>query len=270
MSAYVDMVKAVTVRHHDKIKKICEPLFTCLNLCHFWYYKLTNKGYLSFLGYNAEWGECFAGEQLYLKYPFCRHPDFFREGLYLHKEVQEGGLKEVYDTCKLKFNMQQSLQFIQKTEEGMVEFGFSSNCRSDVQTAIFLSEAPLLKLFGSKFLDGTGLRYVLEDNYVDLAGLLGTSFYEKSEMVLPKMEGKRALLEGLGLKCGLSRGEREMLSLLVKGLPASQIAQGLYRSKRTVEHMVERTKEKLACYSKAELVQKARELEQVGYLDVVI
>lgn len=53
---------------------------------------------------------------------------------------------------------------------------------------------------------------------------------------------------------------------LIKGFFASKIADQLYLSPRTVEHHLERIKDKYDCMTKAELIQKVQKLDSYGYL----
>jgi len=141
MSSYLDLVQLITVRFHDRILRSCAPLFDCLNLNHFWYYKIRNDGRFAFFDSNIPWCEYYGGEKLYLTHPYLRHPKFH-----------------------------------------------------------------------------------------DISNL--------------------------------SSIELNVMNLLLEGYSAAQIALRLFRSSRTVEHHIERIKEKLGCCSKGELIQKARKMER--------
>ncbi len=54
----------------------------------------------------------------------------------------------------------------------------------------------------------------------------------------------------------LSEREKEVLSLLVRGKTAREIADWICLSKRTIEHCIERIKLKTHCASKSELIEK--------------
>jgi DNA-binding NarL/FixJ family response regulator len=67
---------------------------------------------------------------------------------------------------------------------------------------------------------------------------------------------------GVKIESNLSVAELETLKLLQKGYTASQIGTSLYRSRRTIEHRIERIKAKLSCASRRELIEKAEVLER--------
>ena len=108
----------------------------------------------------------------------------------------------------------------------------------------------------------------MEDRQIDLAGLMGPVFHEKIDPVILEQVAREKFLKeiGIGMGCSLTMMECKVMRTLVKGYSVNQIGKQLFRSKRTVEHHVERIKIKLGCDSRAELVQKARELEELGYL----
>ncbi len=268
MSSYADIVKGVTVRYSDKIEKYCDGLFKLFNLNHFWYYKLTNDGYIRYIGTQPEWGEVFAGEKLYLIYPNHRHPKFHKPCVNLVREIEDESLKKVCNSGS-KFGLQQSLVFIDKISDGIEEFGFSTSCRDCNQTSFFLNEMPLFRYFLKKFKeDNRFLMSKFEDCRVNLAELIGPTFYTDMGHK-PNRSGKLALLKKLGLEINppLTVREVQVTRMILLGYSAGGIGPEIYLSGRTVEHHIERIKVKLDCKSKVELVQKARELEQLGLLE---
>ncbi len=265
MCSYLKMLQLGNDRFNDVILKFCSSFFDVLNLNHFWYYKLTNDGNISFTGSKAEWTELFAAEKFFLIYPQLRHPKFLNQSVNLHKDVQDEFLKKIYDTSASKFGISQSLVFVNKIPEGVEEFGFSSSSCSEAQTSLFLSEMPLFRLFIRKFkLRNHAVLDWLENNQVNLGNIIGPAFYEDNR---PKMPERLALLEKMGLGFGspLTPREVDVITLILLGHSAGKIAPKIYLSKRTVEHHIERIKDKLGCSSKAELIQKAREMESFGF-----
>ena len=47
LSAYVEMIRAVSGRYNDKIKHITDDVFRCFNLNYFWYNKISDDGSFS-------------------------------------------------------------------------------------------------------------------------------------------------------------------------------------------------------------------------------
>ncbi len=70
---------------------------------------------------------------------------------------------------------------------------------------------------------------------------------------------KAALLDKLGVRSTLTARETQVMQLVTEGCSARTMAAKLFLSTRTAEHHVERIKEKLGCFSREELVQKAKE-----------
>ena len=265
MDSFQNLTQAVTCRYHDKIQKACTPLFDYFNISNFWYDILSNSGYLAYIQSHVEWSEYFAEEKFHLSYPYFHHPKHFQEGFTLIEEIQDGSLTQILDTAKTKFGIQKSLMLTIKTSNGVEFFGFSFH---KFHLTAILNELPLLRLFVKKFREEN--RFLLsrmEDNQINLAKLIGPAFYEKSVgSSKAQLTKRQEFLKKLGVENLLSPRELEVIKLLNQGYSASQIGKQIFLSPRTVEHHLERMKEKCGCDSKAELIQKARELEYYGLL----
>lgn len=267
MSSFQDLT-TVSYRFHNRIKKACLPLFECLNLNNFWHYKITASGYYSVLESNIEWAEYLAGAKFHLYYPYCRHPRYFQNGVSVTK-VEDKRLQPFLTVGKERFSLYDSIQLIAKTEDGIEGFGFTAASSQESHISLLLNELPLLRLFVKKFKEEHQLLLsTLEDNQIDLVKLIGPAFYEKSSSDALTFAVRQAFLQKMGIQneVSLTPREKEIARLLPKGLSADQIGREIFLSKRTVEHHVERMKEKLQCGSKAELIQKVRELEYFGCL----
>ncbi len=266
MSIYEDMIQAVTVKHSDLIKGICTPLCDSLKLSKFWYYKIQDDGSYFGFGNDASWNEYYASERLFLKNPFMRHPKFLKERIKFESvkftEVEDEGLKTIWRD-RSKFDYGLSLSLIYKTRDGIEEFGFGSPALGERQMVYFLSILPLLRLFIKKFkVENAFLFSKLKDAQINIGKIIGSSFYKNTvSLVLPE-ETKRDFLQKMEIKIPdpLSSRELDIITLLLEGYLAPQIASQIFLSKRTVEHYIERIKLKLDCSSKTELIQKAREL----------
>lgn len=95
--------------------------------------------------------------------------------------------------------------------------------------------------------------------------------YQKSPLDLPSQHEERlSFLKKIGIEIPekhLTKKEILVIKHLVQGLSASKIAQALVISPRTVEHHLERIKDKLDCDSKSELIQKVQEIDFLSCLD---
>jgi len=235
----------------------------------FFYYKISDSGCFSVLTSNIAWGEFFGAEKNYLIDPYLRHPKFFQSGVVLlHNKDEDSVLRMINSQ---KFNRLISLFISNRTADGLETFGFASNSFDDNQVSLLLSELPLLRMFFKKFREeNRAIFRAVDENQIDLAKLIGPSFYENGLKSASPSSARDRLLQDLGMLDPSSLTSREVgvVKLLLQGLSASKIALQVHLSKRTVEHHIERIKEKLGCDSKAELIQKARELEQFGCLDM--
>lgn len=270
MNSYQNMLSSVTCKLNDRMKRAVSPLFDCFDLSDFWYSRLTNDGNLSYLGTNIAWAEHFVAEKFYLKYPFYRHPKYFRSGVVLLQNVKNEPLDHILYYFKQKFGLQVTLTFLNRIAEGFEMFTFCANYGHEMQVSMLLSEMPLLRLFTKKFREENKSFYShLEDNQINIVDLIGPeAFWQNDLPVVQPSSVKQKFFQKMGVAdftC-LSEREVDVIKLLIQGYSAGKIAYQVFLSKRTVEHHIERIKEKLGCDSKVELIQKARELELLGRL----
>lgn len=157
---------------------------------------------------------------------------------------------------------------MEKTTEGVEGFGFATHLSIDTFESLCMNEMSLLKLFVKRFREEFNpTLFKMKEECVDIASLIGPLFYQKNTNVpLPSVDKKLFLKQfQLTELLELSEREKEVLFYISKGLFAIQIAELLHLSKRTVEHYTENIKNKLNCYSKAELIQKANTFLSLGY-----
>lgn len=266
--SYKILQESITYKYHEKINKPFKDLFSYLNIVQFYYCKITNSGYLANFDSNIAWAEYFTSEKIYQSYPFFCHPEFAKEGTWLIRDVEDKSLEPAIQASR-KFNYQFWLRIVRKNSEGMEEYGFHSNLSTDSQASLFLNELPLIKLFIKKYRkENEFLFSCLEESKINIAKIMGSFFYEKKGSISSDGATKKNILRKLGIKVEkpLSSKEIEVIRLLIRGYSAGKIAPKVYLAKRTVEHYIERIKEKLICQSKVELIQKIRELEEIGYL----
>lgn len=269
VSNFQQMLQKVNSRAQHKINKFCDPLMRHFGVNHFWYQQLTNSGHYSVLGNNLDWMEYFFAEGLHYAIPHFRHPSMLPSGTSLIRRIKDKSLEKMIDTAVDKFNIHFSLMLMNKTSKGIEAFGFALNSADELQHAQLLGKLPLLRLFAEQFRQQhRSLFEVLEDNKADMAKAMGSLFYENPTGVITPSIPLQAFLQEIGLKniaVSFTSREVEVIRYLLDGYSPSYIGDFLYLSKRTVEHYIENIKDKLQSYSKADLVQKLRALESVGY-----
>jgi DNA-binding CsgD family transcriptional regulator len=168
-------------------------------------------------------------------------------------------LQTAWNTFGINFNI--NLQ--QRVADGIEAFGFGSQFNDPCADDRLLNELPFLshftKLFRKKH---QKLFDLLDDNMVDIGSHFGTLFYEKpAATTLPSDRKKLLCKMGLDWIFELTAREKDVLGFLSSGQSASYIARELHLSKRTVENYIATVKSKLCITSKADLIDKAKELE---------
>lgn len=268
MNPFYEMIHNYTFRYNCKINKFCSPIINNFGVNHFWYYKVTNKGHYTCLGSSLPWMEYYFGEKLYLPNPYLRNPANFQSGTSFIKQVKDYSYQKYVDIGVKNFNINQSLLFWEKAQDCVEGYGFASHLPSNTFESLCINEMPLLKLFVKKFREEFDpLICKMSEELVDIASLIGPTFYENNSNIQTSPIDRKLFLKQFQLSqiLELSNREKEVLFLVSKGLFAVQIAEHLQLSKRTIEHYIENIKNKLNCFSKAELIQKANEFLSIGY-----
>lgn len=259
---YLDLVRDVSLKYNDRIKQACKPLFDCFNLNHFWYYKIRNDGRFGFFDNHIGWCEYYGGEKLYLTHPYLRNPKLLHPGIYILKHEAEVGSRLFSSGFNSEF------QIVNQVPDGIEAYGFSSFSSNDFQMSFFVNEINLLRLFMKKFRENNRLIFTcLEDNLIDLVGLIGPLFNSPCGVEPLSLSSRERFLKKIGVETGasFSQIEVEIVKRLAKGYSASRIAAEMSRSKRTIEHRIERLKEKTVSRSKLELLEKFREISTSGF-----
>lgn len=262
------MINKYTLQFNHKVNKFCNPILNNFGVNHFWCYKVTNDGHYTCLGSNLPWMEYYFGEKLYLPNPYLRNPENFETGTSFIRQVKDYSYQKSVDIGVKNFSINQSLIFLEKAKDGIEGYGFASHLPTNIFESLCINEMPLLKLFVKKFREEfNSILGKMSEELVDIASLIGPTFYEKNSGIQTSSIDRNLFLKQFHLSeiIELSHREKEVLFLVSKGLFAIQIADHLQLSKRTIEHYIENMKNKLNCYSKAELIQKANEFLSIGY-----
>lgn len=268
MKHFHEMINKYSLRHNKKLNNFCAPILHSFGVNHFWYYKITKEGYYTCLGTNLPWTEYYFSENLYHQNPFIKSPENFEGGIIFIKQIEDQEYQNSIERGVTDFSLRQNLIFLEKIKDGLEGFGFASHLPSAVSESLFINEMPILKLFVKKFRDEFNpLLNKMSEDMVEIAPLIGPSFYEKTSSIRTASIDRTLFLKQFCLSeiCELSHREKEVLFLVSRGLYAAQIAEHLVLSKRTVEHYIENIKNKIKCYSKAELIQKSNEYLSLGY-----
>lgn len=263
-----DMVRA-SGKFHDKIKSFCNPLVQNFGVSHFYHAKITNSGHFIGVNLNREWEEYFLSNTSHLLiWPDKCQPCKIKNGVRLLQESEDESLNKLLRKAKEGYSINFSLQFVEKSNQGSNMYGFALNSSNPLQHMALIKEMPLLRLFIKRFQEEFRALYAaLDDNKVNMQNLLGSSFHKIKNPAMPKSVMRDQFLKTIGIEIPVSLTDREIevIKYLINACPASEIAGELFISKRTVEHHIERIKDKFSSSSKSELIQKIHELESIGY-----
>lgn len=254
MRELLQMTRKVNVKTGDKLRRFCAPLIQHFGISHFYHYQLSNSGHYAAAGLNQEWHECFFSNSYPLAAPYLRNPKKVNSPIIFTQAIEDKDWKKVLQVASKEFNINLGLQLMNQTSEGVEAFGFGLKSNDSLQHFALLNELPLIHRFIHEYRKEFPIT-LLKDNFVDLASLIGPSFNEVNP-----------LPDFLNFSNPLTRREQEVIEQLLKGYSAAEIGARLFLSKRTVENHLERLKDKFDCNSKAELIQKSREMESMGFL----
>ena len=271
MSALEKMLQNVSGCYYNKINKACQPLLDHFGISNFSYHKLKQTGEYYCLGNNVRWLEHYFSEKYYLNQPHFRHPRNFQSSVCLSKHILNDEYQNFFQIASEKFNVHFGVVLINKVYDGLEIIGLDANTSSKMHDILILNELPLIREFIKKFVDENQfLIRLLEENQVNMGALIGPKFQNADISVTANLTRRKQFLKELGIEIptSLSIRDKEVLKQLLNGNSAAQISKNLFLSCRTIEHYIERIKNKLVCFSKYELIKKARELEHFGYFEL--
>lgn len=268
MNPLEKIIQNVSVRFQDRIQKFCRPLKDHFNVNHFSIVKISNSGNFSIISSHPDWMGYYFSENMHLKQPNFRHPRNFSSGIAFPKNIEDNDFKQIYQIACKKFNVNFAFTVINKVNDDVELFGFDVNNPHKHHDLIFINETHLLRSFITYFTSNN--RDVLThmaDNQVNFNSILGDSFNLHFTSIPSTLPERELFLKQIGLNIPetLSKREKLVLKQVLEGYSAAKIAGNLQLSPRTIEHYLEKIKDKLSCFSKSELIQKARTLESHGF-----
>lgn len=241
--------------YSDRVKSLCDPLKEAFGIDTFWHSTIGSNGEFTHISNTPE-GTCHYFEnQHYLNNPFLRHPDNYSEGFYLPSDMPEPSYTESQKNHNEKFGIDHLLFYCKHQKEFCHIFGFATSQKNLPMMTIYLNNIHLLHQFTEHFLERV-TSFPFETFKVELPQLVGPSFFTfDGSHRFPHR--KSSLMKSLGYDLSsLSTREKECLELFLKGKTAKETASLLNLSRRTVESYFENIKDKLGCFSKAEILQR--------------
>lgn len=269
MNPFLEMMNRVQSHpSYNQMVRFTKPLYDHFGVNHFWYYRITRSGNYSYVGSHAAWNEYCFDQSLLGRFPCLRHPNVLRRGITLMKAGNNEQYKEVQKQAWDKFGINFNLNIFENCAEGIEAFGFGTRFQDHESEERLVNELPLLRYFIKEFRQKhEKLFHLLEENCVDLSANIGTIFHERPKGIILPLERPLFLRQMGHMITELTPREKDILKLLANGFPASYIKDRLHLSVRTVENYIASIKDKLACYSKVELIEKAQELASISFFD---
>jgi DNA-binding CsgD family transcriptional regulator len=264
-------IDRLSCKYIGRIREALRPLKEGLGINYFYFSRVTNEGFYSTFSNNPDWNRYWIEEKLYLRAFYFLQPQYFRIGTVVCLPSLENEFKDVGQIAREKFNINHVLEIVTRDREGVESFGFSTEKMTPEITTHFLSDLSYLKLFFKHFRATNGeLFHQLKDYQFNLGEAVGSRFFAMAESIPKSGLGFDFLPKiGISMQGELSRREKEICRLLIRGLTAYEVAEDLDLSRRTVEHYIENIKIKLNSDSKATMVQVSLDLEAIGYFDRV-
>ncbi len=263
--------KTRTSPRYDQFLKLVNPLKDHFGINHFWYYRITKTGLYSYIGMHTQWDEFCFGDSSVAEMQERIRTLTNLNGLQLMQTLASDSeaIREIFDMAWHKFKIRFSLNFGKETAVGIEGYGFASYFSDYKADERLLNQLPLLQYFAQNLrAKNRKIFELLDDNQVDLFSLYGMDFMARPDAVrFPRDKTQLLYQLELGSVLELSSFELEVFRFLRYGYPARYIAKQLRKSVRTIENYMAVIKEKLGCHSKVQLIQKAQEIDSIGYFN---
>lgn len=246
-----ELVTKYTIKHQQKIKKICAPLKEHLNICGFTYYTIEEDGSYVFLSTIVDQVDFFYKNKFYLDHPFLVHPSLLMSGSMLVPTVPDLEQAQYIDE---RFSLKELFLILKSNGRKMEGALFANPGDKDSAHALFTQNINLLHKFIPYFKKEAAslIREIKRAGY-NLQEAKGKKFWE-CDPTLPLSIKNAQSCKFLKELFGLSARELECLELYKLGETAQSTAAILGLSQRTVESYFENIKNKLNCASKSQLL----------------
>jgi len=237
----------------------------------FGYKKQRTSGETISINFHLDWINYYFSEGLYLSDPTITHPDNHQESILFIQDIEDKPTSTLLEQAKLKFGVHYSMVLVYKIPDGVEFYVFGLTSSKLAQKMKLYNEIPLIRAFIRQFKEKFN-SYILrlDDQPLDMLKLKGSSFLKPNFNPYPQSVERVEFLEQIGIEVpkSLTPKETQIVRLLVKGLSAPKIADHLLISPRTVEHHLERIRDKLNCMTKSELIQKIQQFDLCGSLNL--
>jgi len=253
MQDFSEIVKRYTIKYDKKIRELTCHLNKNLNIFNYTYFKINNDGKFVTLSNNPEQLDFYYFEKYYLNNPYLVDPNLLKSGLVFTAATKDEKYLQTINTSLKRFQMDNTFLMLEK-KEGQVE-GFLFATKPNQSSFNYISNLDILKKFNGFFIrEMSPIINKMHAEGFNLKTAKGTSFFKRKEG-LPLASKDKISREFLKMISPLSPQEERCLDLFRLGYSAQATASIMSLSRRTVEHYFENIKNKLACYSKWDLLK---------------
>jgi len=272
-----------TKLYHRRLSEIYRPLLHYLGATSVIFINIDKSGRMFSVCTCVEWTDKFLQESYYKLDPFMVHPDNIHNGFCLDDSSDDQEFKDkfLYD-CFVNFDICHSFVYIEKHPDHNGYFGVGLATTKDnyQMNSKLINESMLIKKF-IRSLNHDFMQVIekdLKDNSVDFSALKGELFYTQKGLNFNTnqlYEQKLQLLceagvldqnvkKDLLMNISLSPQEIKCLRIYTAGHNIKRVSKDLGIAVTTATSYIENIKQKLNCYNKNELFEKAEILELLG------
>lgn len=260
-------------RYERAIKRVTSPLRQTLGLQYFSYHTVSDTGDYRVLIDRPDWGEYYLDRQFYMTDHFLTHPGVFTSQRQVLLEADfpapfKPHMQEIYQL----FGFEDNYMISRRLEDRAAFYFFATDKNNVAMRDAFMNKPFLFEQFihyfhqeCAPFLDE------IEAEPISLLPVKGERFYDIPQLAQTLEDGAvKELLGAMGAAqqvkayLGLTSSQQRLLASLHQHHGVKSVAADIGLSPKTVENYLCVIREKLECFDKASLIEKAKTFDALG------
>lgn len=243
----------------NQVVDICKPLEK-IDVDFFAHVRTIEDGSLSMLCNRPDIAIACAESQLYHNAKYTKHPRYYTSGFYLWNNDIRTEHEEMHSQLLQTLGISNGMTIIRKEATHCDFFHFATSPANAHINHFYVNNLDTFSRFADFFLEKAYQLimlsekcriHILPENQ-DLANLIGSEDSQLDGLFSRNFLEANIIEESIKL----SKRQKECLYWLLRGKTASEIAEVLQLSRRTIETYINHIKVKFHCNSKTELVVK--------------
>lgn len=275
MSRFLESTNLYSVKNIEKLHKICSPFFNLTSVNYFFHQFVTNEGLYCCIGTHIDLMLHFFDNDMQLSTPFITQFAPIRSGIYFMDSVNHQKFQTDMQIIQGKFQTKHSFSVTKNDGVCCRQYGFGiPPDRKDLEY-LLVNELPLLNRFICYFEDEMfNVLQEMHHNPINLKKELGSLFGQEISMIpVIQLESSKKIkfFKQIGkhknlslLKLNLTPREIECLRYYFQGKTAREIGIFLKLSSRTIEHYMDKIKDKLLCNNRSELFTRLQQMKELN------